>query len=88
MRSAEEIRKGYTSSEKEKKFQRMMEHQEKVIDEAVMKYPNDRSRLFIFSDKEYFHGMEKEWFTEFYDRAKRELESAGYRISGICVCWE
>ena len=87
MRSVEEIRKDYIDAEKEKKYQRMINHQKAIIEEAIVKYPGDRSRLFVFSDKEYFHGIEKEWFTEFYVRAKQELENAGYKVSGICVHW-
>lgn len=87
MKNANEIYEGIVNREKEEKYSSMMKHQEKIITEAIRNGDRHGSRLFVFSDKEYFHGIQKEWFTEFYARAKKELEDAGYRISGICVCW-
>ncbi len=88
MRSANTITETIISSEKEQKFQRMMKHQEKIIEDAIrqegVKHGN---RLFVFSDREYFHGIEAPWYGEFYNRAKRECEDAGYKVSGMLIYW-
>ena len=36
---------------------------------------------FIAGDKGYYHGIEKEWFDEFFKRAKAECEAAGYIVT-------
>lgn len=86
MRSARELYNEF-NSKKEIKYQQMIKHQEKIIADAVGDGNRHGSRLFIFTDKELFHGIEREWFTEFYAKAKKELEDAGYTINGVCVCW-
>lgn len=89
MRSAFDIYNEINSDkEKEKKYRNMMAHQEQVITNAI-KYDGDihGSRLFIFSDRGYFNGAQRDWYEEFYNKAKKEMEDAGYRIVGICVCW-
>ena len=86
MRSYEQIRSSVINANKEAKYNKMMAHQEKIIEEAVKEnYGN--SRLFVFSDRDYFHGLEKEWFNEFYTRAKKEVENAGYTVKGSCIYW-
>ena len=87
MKSAMEIRTQFDTEEKEKKYQEMMAHQEKIIQEAIAKGDRHGNRLFIFSDRDYFTGGSKSWFNEFYQRAKAEVEEAGYVVSGICICW-
>ena len=86
MRSYKQIRSSVINANKEAKYNKMMAHQEKIIEEAVKEnYGN--SRLFVFSDRDYFHGLEKEWFNEFYTRAKKEVENAGYTVKGSCIYW-
>ena len=86
MRNAMQIHNDL-SAQKEAKYQRMIRHQEEIIEDAIKKGNKHGSRLFIFSDKEYFRGIEEEWYDELYMRAKKELEDAGYTINGICVVW-
>lgn len=87
MKTAKELYDEQNSvAKKEEKYKFLINRQEDIIKEAIKR--GDRSRLFLFSDKEYYHGeIERGWYQEFYDRAKRELERAGYKISGICVTW-
>ena len=86
MRSYEQIRTSVINAAKEAKYNAMMEHQEKIIEKAIKdNYGN--SRLFVFSDREQFNGIEKEWFDEFYSRAKAEVENAGYKVIDPCIYW-
>lgn len=88
MRSAFDIYNEINSDkEKEKKYRNMMAHQEKIITSAIKDGDIHGSRLFIFSDRGYFNGAQRDWYEEFYNKAKEEIEAAGYRIVGICVCW-
>lgn len=87
MRRASEIITNIINSEKEEKYQKMMKHQEKIVEEAIHKGDVHGSRLFVFSDKGYFHGIQEPWYEEFYERAKREVECAGYKVKGICIYW-
>lgn len=87
MKTAMEIRQKFDTEEKEKVYQQMMKHQEKVVEEAIAKGDRHGSRLFIFSDKGYFYDGRRPWYDEFYKRAKKEVEDAGYVINGICICW-
>ena len=85
IKSVAEIRQDILK-EKEEKYQKMLAYQEEIIEEAIHDSIGN-SILFVFSDKEYFHGIECEWYSEFKERAKQELESAGYTVRGICVYW-
>lgn len=87
MRTASEIVTDIIYSEKEEKYQKMMKHQEKIVEEAIRKGDRHGSRLFVFSDREYFHGIQEPWYEEFYKRAKAEVENAGYKVKGICIYW-
>lgn len=88
MRSASEIIDSLTNDEiKEKKYRQMMHHQEEIIETAIKNGEHHGNRLFYFSDSELFHGIEKDWYEEFKERAVKELKDAGYRISGITVSW-
>ena len=87
MRSATEIYNDLQDNEKKKKYQKMIEHQEKVITDTIKRGDIHGNCLFIFTDKEYFHGYETEWYEEFLERATRELESKGYKTKGIVVYW-
>jgi len=88
MRSAFDIYNEINSDkEKEKKYRNMMSHQEQIITDAIKHGDIHGSRLFVFSDRGYFNGAQRDWYEEFYNRAKKEMEAAGYRIVGICVCW-
>lgn len=87
MKTATMILDDYNASEKEKKYTSMMRTQEDIITRAIRDGDVHGNRLFIFSDREYFHGVQRHWFDEFYERAKREVEDAGYKVSGICICW-
>ena len=87
MRTATEIYNDLQNAEKEKKYQRMIGAQEKIIVDAIKSGDIHGSRLFIFSDKECFNGYETEWYEEFLERATRELESKGYKTKGIVVYW-
>ena len=87
MRSADMIAETIISSEKEQKFQRMMKHQEEIVEGAIRRGERHGNRLFVFSDREYFHGIEVPWYGEFYNRAKRECEDAGYTVSGMLIYW-
>lgn len=87
MRSASAITKNIISSEKEQKFQRMMKHQEEIIEHDIRQGVKHGNCLFVFSDRECFHGIEAPWYGEFYNRAKRECEDAGYTVSGMLIYW-
>lgn len=65
----------------------MIKHQDEIIEEAIKQGDRHGSRLFYFSDKELYHGIEKDWYNEFITRAKQELESVGYTVDGILVKW-
>ena len=82
MRSAKEIRNGL-EAKKEQKYQNLMSIQEKIIEDAMK--VGDHSRLFVFTDRDYFNGIEREWYNELFDRAVKEMKAAGYKLSGICV---
>ena len=87
MSDANQIHNDLSVQQKETKYQRMIRHQEKIIEEAIQDGNRHGTRLFIFSDKECYHGIEEEWYDEFLTRATKELENAGYVIKGICVAW-
>ena len=87
MKPANEIYNNVVSKEKEQKYTSMMKHQEEIITRAIKDGDVHGSRLFVFSDRGYFYGVSKPWYEEFYYRAKRELEDAGYQVHGICVYW-
>ena len=86
MKSYNDLVNEFEENEKEKKYQHMMQIQENIIRNAVREGRSfSNSRLFVFSDKEYYHGAERAWFEEFYDRAKVECEDAGYLVKGILI---
>ena len=86
MRSYEQIRASVINANKGAKYERMMAFQENIIEQAIKDgRGNGSSVLFIFSDREQFHGIEKEWFGEFYSRAKKEVENAGYEVRGSLI---
>ena len=85
IKSVAEIRQDILK-EKEEKYQKMLAYQEEILVEAIRENYG-HSRLFVFSDKGRFHGIEGEWYEEFKERATQELEGAGYTVRGICVYW-
>ena len=86
MRSYEQIRASVINANKEAKYERMITFQENIIEQAIKDgRGNGSSVRFIFSDREQFHGIEREWFDEFYNRAKTEVENAGYEVRGSLV---
>ena len=86
MRSYEQIRNSVVNANKNAKYERMMKYQEKLVEETI-KDNHGNCVLFIFSDREQFHGIEQEWFSEFYNLAKEEVENAGYTVRGSCIYW-
>lgn len=87
MRSASAITENIISSEKEQKFQRMMKHQEEIVEHDIRQGMIHGNCTFVFSDRGAFYGIAAPWYDEFYNRAKRECEDAGYTVSGSLICW-
>jgi hypothetical protein len=71
---------------KKEKFEKMIQIQEKFIIEHVKQGKN--SVLWIFSDKEYYtNDLQKQWYVEFYEKAKKKFIKDGYKINGILIKW-
>ncbi len=86
MKSYRDLRNDFEKNEKEKKYQHLMKIQENIIRDAVREgRDSSNSRLFVFSDKEYYHGAERDWYDELYKRAKAECENAGYIVKGNLI---
>jgi len=84
--TAQELQNNIQSKAKEEKFQKMVNIQQKFIEENMKCGKN--SVIWIFSDKEYFHNsFERQWFTEFNSKARRLFEQNGYIINGIVITW-
>ena len=71
---------------KKEKFDKMVTIQNNKVIEQIKE--GKSSVIWIFSDKEYYHNqMEKSWFEEFNDKAKKLFENNGYKINGILLLW-
>ena len=71
---------------KEEKYKQMIGIQEKFIRENMKN--GEHSVIWIFSDKDYYHNkLERTWYEDFYDKAKKEFEKHGFTIKGIVITW-
>lgn len=84
--NAKELENKVHNTEKEQKFEQMVEHQQKIIEECMK--DGHKDVLWIFSDKDYFTtDCQRQWFEEFNHRAKTMFEDAGYKVCGIIIRW-
>lgn len=84
--NAQELQNSIQSKAKEKKFQQMINIQQKFIEENMKCGKN--SVIWIFSDKEYFHNsFERQWFSEFESKARRLFKQDGFTINGVLITW-
>lgn len=81
MKSMNELREEFINTEKEATYQRIIGIQERFLKDAVKEGRVHGTMPFIAGDKGYYHGIEKEWFDEFFKRAKAECEAAGYIVT-------
>lgn len=71
---------------KEEKFSKLVSIQEDFIKEAMKE--GRKSVVWIFNNAEYYHNaLERSWFEEFKNEAKRIFEKAEYRVNGVLICW-
>lgn len=81
MRSVSELIDEYISTEKESAYERIIGIQERFLKDAVKEGRVHGTMPFVAGDMGFYHGIEKEWFDEFFERAKAECEAAGYIVT-------
>ena len=83
---AQKLKSKIESKEKNKKFENMVEIQQRFIVDNMEQGKN--SVVWIFNDREYYNNnLEKEWYEEFRAQAKALFEKKGYAVNGVVIRW-